>query len=290
MSRSVFTSGSGSNGQGNGQPARAAGAGDNGVERRHDQPGANGNGAADAGSSAMQKWLPPEGGKALSPEKLAALEMLTAGVTIREAAAKIGLARQSVYRWIRRDAGFRAAYHAWQQEHRESCRAGLLRCAEMAVASVAATVAKDPHLAFMVCKQLGLFKQVDAATTIEPDMVKSEIEVEQMKEKARIYGAQIMQMLKNAGLTTEQAREAIRRRSWELENPGKSKKAFRLPPPSTRITPGKRRKRASTVGAFRKPKLPKMNARIGTSLTRSSALQALTSLSPGMAKKLFKGA
>jgi transposase-like protein len=96
--------------------------------------------------------------EALPDEQQRALALLSNGEPIRMAADKTGVNRGTVYRWIKAGAHFRAAYNAWQQEQRESCRLGLLKCAEQAVARIALRIQYDEDLAFKLAKELGLFK------------------------------------------------------------------------------------------------------------------------------------
>src|SRR6185437_7546952 len=62
-----------------------------------------------------------------------ALAALRSGSSFPQAAEQAGVNRATVYRWVQRDAAFRAAYNAWQHELVESAHARLLKLSERAV-------------------------------------------------------------------------------------------------------------------------------------------------------------
>jgi hypothetical protein len=115
------------------------------------------------------------------PEKQQrALMLIAEGQPIREAAKTAGINRGTLYRWIKSDPHFRAAYNGWQMEQRESCRAGLLKVAETAVAKLVRSVDLDGHLAFKVVKELGLFGGA-TPLRLDPRQIEQEVEVESIE-------------------------------------------------------------------------------------------------------------
>ena len=88
-----------------------------------------------------------------------AVALIGEGQSIKVVGQTIGADPGTVYRWIRSDAHFRAAYNACQLEQRESCRAALLKCAERAVTRITRGVDIDPDLAFKVVKEMGLLRR-----------------------------------------------------------------------------------------------------------------------------------
>ena len=167
-----------------------------------DQLVAGGEGGKDpASAGALEKLA-----EALSTEQQAALAALCKGEPIKQAAQTAGVNRGTLYRWIKADAQFRAAYNAWQQEHRESCRAGLLKCAEKAVARLNEAVDFDQKLAFQVVKALGLFNKVQMPNT-DPELVQLEIEVEQLEAEETLGRRQLRQLLGDAATTRRKARQ-----------------------------------------------------------------------------------
>jgi hypothetical protein len=124
-------------------------------------------------------------GEALPEEQRLALAIMTAGKPIREAAEAVGVHRGTVYRWIKSDPQFRAAYNARQLEQRESCRARLLRGAEDAVGRILECVGSDSKLAFALAKELGFFKAPNSQA-IDPKQAQHEIVLERWEEEAQL--------------------------------------------------------------------------------------------------------
>ena len=62
----------------------------------------------------------------LGADQLAALDLLLAGKTVTEAAAAVGVARETVSRWRNKDAAFLAAYNAALQSAYDAGLARLL--------------------------------------------------------------------------------------------------------------------------------------------------------------------
>ncbi len=93
----------------------------------------------------------------LSVAQRGAIEQLVAGATPVAAAAAVGVSRTTVYRWLKSDPDFTAAYHAWQADAVAASRDRLLALADAAVDTVAAAVAKgDVRTALTVLKSQGL--------------------------------------------------------------------------------------------------------------------------------------
>jgi AcrR family transcriptional regulator len=124
-------------------------------------------------------------GGPLTADQQKALALLTEGTSIRQAAAALKVNRGTVYRWLKCDPFFRAAYNAWQMEHRESCRAVLMKCAEKAVARIAQRVEFDENLALKVARELGLFSKPQVLAT-DPARVEREIEFEAKEQEAAL--------------------------------------------------------------------------------------------------------
>ena len=69
----------------------------------------------------------------LSQSQEMALAALRGGQTFVRAAEEAGVTRMTLYRWLRGNAHFRAAFNAWQEEAVESARARLIKLADQAV-------------------------------------------------------------------------------------------------------------------------------------------------------------
>lgn len=130
----------------------------------------------------------------LSSEQQKALLLLSSGEPIRVAAEAVGVNRGTVYRWMKSDPHFRAAYNAWQLEQRESCRTALHGCMMQAVKRIVERVRCDEGLAFKVVREMGIFKG-PLAMNIDPGQVEQEIEIEQMQEEAELERRRLEQTM-----------------------------------------------------------------------------------------------
>jgi hypothetical protein len=119
----------------------------------------------------------------LSDEQQRALGLVTQGVSIREAGQQLGMHRGTIYRWLKTDPHFRAAYNAWQLEQQESCRAALMKAAEKAVARVIEALSIDEKLAWQVIKELGILSKAKPLTA-DPSRVEMEIALEDHEEES----------------------------------------------------------------------------------------------------------
>ena len=133
-----------------------------------------------AGEGAMLKLA-----EGLPQVQQRALMLLSEGQSISRAAVNAGINRGTLHRWIKSDPQFRAAYNAWQMEQRESCRAGLLKAAEGAVATLARSVQTNGNLAFRLLKEMGLMAGPGALRS-EPGEVKQEMEIEALEAENRL--------------------------------------------------------------------------------------------------------
>lgn len=121
----------------------------------------------------------------LSVPQQAALDALSHGLTIKDAARAAAVNRVTVGRWLRADPRFRAAYNAWRQELIDSTRSRLLRTAELAAAAVHKQIAKgDGRLALALLDRLGLASDVAAvAGASDADLVRDEMAVERAEHR-----------------------------------------------------------------------------------------------------------
>jgi Helix-turn-helix domain len=94
---------------------------------------------------------------AVTGGKRAALEALLSGKSVAETARSIGVARRTLYLWLRNDARFRAAYNQWHDEMEQSARSRLLTLADQATDAVAkALEAGDAKTAMQLLKGMGI--------------------------------------------------------------------------------------------------------------------------------------
>jgi hypothetical protein len=114
----------------------------------------------------------------LSVPQQRALAVLIEGKALKEAAEGAGVNRSTLYRWIRQDAAFAAAYNAWQQEAAESARARMHASIHLAVERVIRCMENDQDLSFKVIKEMGILKP-RAAGQIDADRLRQEMALEQ---------------------------------------------------------------------------------------------------------------
>jgi hypothetical protein len=85
-----------------------------------------------------------------------ALEHITSGVSIADAARAARVDRRTLHRWIRDDARFAAAYNAWRREVVDSGRARVLAMSNRALDAMNAAIEKgDTRVALQVAKASG---------------------------------------------------------------------------------------------------------------------------------------
>jgi hypothetical protein len=150
-----------------------------------DSPGAVGTFAAVSELEAMAL--------ALSPGQRKAIELLTSGHTVVEAATAAGVGRATLYRWLKGDAQFVAAYNAWQADAIATARARLLAMTDLAVATVGKAMSRgDAKTAVAVLKAMGVMKRPNVGP-VEVEEVKRVQDLEERKralerarEKARV--------------------------------------------------------------------------------------------------------
>jgi hypothetical protein len=95
-----------------------------------------------------------------------ALQRLTAGSSIVDAARAARVDRRTIQRWIRSDPHFGAAYNAWQHEMLASGRARLLAMADMALDTVqSALLQGNARVAVQVAKATGVMDAPKPGTT-----------------------------------------------------------------------------------------------------------------------------
>ena len=91
----------------------------------------------------------------LGADQLAALDLLLAGKTVTEAAAAVGVARETVSRWRNGDPAFQAAYNAALQGAYEAATARLLDARGRALGRLAELVdSPDPAIALKAAAAL----------------------------------------------------------------------------------------------------------------------------------------
>lgn len=94
----------------------------------------------------------------LEPRKALAMECLMRGLTVGEAAARVGVSRMTLYRWMDHDKYLRAAVATWEILLRRGAKMRLRALAEKAVATLDRSLnADDGKAAMQLLKALGYF-------------------------------------------------------------------------------------------------------------------------------------
>jgi hypothetical protein len=162
-------------------------------------------------SVAVQQIRPAEPGTSLdyvlgqlSEDQVTALEEIKARKTIKAAAETIGVDRSTVFRWIARDPYFKAAYHAWKQEVRESARAQIAGLLDMAVSNIEKALASgDAGISYKILKDQGfLVKEKDLAT--DPALVRQQIALELAQQSPLGSARTLTALLAQSGLSRSQ--------------------------------------------------------------------------------------
>lgn len=96
----------------------------------------------------------------LGVEQQTALELVLTGKSIAETARSAGVSRVAIYRWLKHDAAFQAAYKQWHDQLQESCRSRLQALTHKATDALEkALEAGDARAALQLLKGMGMIKE-----------------------------------------------------------------------------------------------------------------------------------
>jgi hypothetical protein len=127
---------------------------------------------------------------ALPPAQRTAIELLTSGKTLVAAATAVGVTRMTLYRWLKADAAFSAAYNAWQKDILDTARARLLALSDLAVSTVAKSMAQgDARTAVKLLQSLGALELPQPGST-DPDEILRVQKLERMKAQTALRKAE----------------------------------------------------------------------------------------------------
>ena len=123
----------------------------------------------------------------LEAEKAAALELLKLGNSMAQTARGAGVSRVTLYRWLKSDPQFGAAYNQWLNELEESGRARLMMLTDKATFAVErALEAGDAKMAMQLLKGMGLIKPSEGPRPTDPADVAKAAELADMKQKCKL--------------------------------------------------------------------------------------------------------
>ena len=129
----------------------------------------------------------------LTPAQRTAIERLTTGHTLIASATAAGVSRVTLYRWLKHDLTFLAAYNAWQHDAIATARGRLLALTDTAVTTVQNAIVKgDGRLAMNLLIRLGIADRPTPGSTEVADLEAEESlsrrrqEIERRKEVDRV--------------------------------------------------------------------------------------------------------
>jgi len=107
------------------------------------------------------------GQAAMEPKQESALQLLQAGRSMVETAQTVGVARATIYNWLKHDPVFLAAYNQWHDEIAETTRSRVAMLSDKAVGALdKALDAGDAKAALQLLKGLGMIRPRDEAERI----------------------------------------------------------------------------------------------------------------------------
>lgn len=114
-------------------------------------------------------------GLALTPPQRTAIEKITSGYTLVDAASAAGVNRTTLYRWLKHDAEFQAAFNAWQHDALATARGRLLGLTDSAVTTVAKGIQSgDRGMAKWLLERLGVAKPAAPGSTDAKEIARQE--------------------------------------------------------------------------------------------------------------------
>lgn len=122
----------------------------------------------------------------LSVNQQRALESIVQGVSLMETSKRVGVARSTLYEWLKKDVVFRAAYNKWHNMMDESCRTRLKMMAGKAMHAVEkALEGGDAKLALALLNGMGLIKRSRVRAT-DAEVLKRRDEARRILGEAKL--------------------------------------------------------------------------------------------------------
>ncbi len=115
-----------------------------------------------------------------------AIGLMLAGTSLPDTAAQLGVGRGTLYRWLREDPDFIAAWNGWRRDLARAARSRLLTIGDTAVTTVQEAIEKgNAKLAFDLIKQLGLFVPEPPGSD-DAEVVRRETEIAKKKQEQQL--------------------------------------------------------------------------------------------------------
>jgi hypothetical protein len=135
-------------------------------------------------------------GEVVAESQQAVLELMRMGKSVAETARTTGMSRSTIYRWLKTDPAFAAAYNQWQDELEQHSRSRLYGMMDLAADALEkALAAGDARMAMQ------LFKSMAIARPSEPRL----LEEEQVRQRMALdrKTTQMELQLENRALDTD---------------------------------------------------------------------------------------
>ena len=127
-----------------------------------------------------------DGSDVITPQQERAIGLMASGKTATDAAAGVGVSRATLYRWMRDDPAFVAAWNAWQGDQRQATRAQLLGLSGEAVAAVRGAMQKgDGRLGLAMLKAMGLLAE-QAVGSEDAELVGKQLDLARREEVLKV--------------------------------------------------------------------------------------------------------
>jgi AcrR family transcriptional regulator len=102
----------------------------------------------------------------LTTPQRSAIDMITTGHTLAQSASAAGVSRMTLYRWLKGDAAFIAAFNAWQNDVLDTARGRVLALSDQAVTTLAKSITEgDANLALKVLDKIGVLEKAVPGST-----------------------------------------------------------------------------------------------------------------------------
>jgi len=126
----------------------------------------------------------------LTPPQQKAIRLLTSGHTLVASATAAGVNRTTLYRWLKGDAAFLAAFNAWQKDVLDTTRGRILALSDLAVNTVAKAMTRgDATIALKILGSIGAMDRIAPGST-DPDEIERVQKLERMKTKTALRQAE----------------------------------------------------------------------------------------------------
>ena len=140
-----------------------------------------------------------DGGPVISAEQAKALELLAAGKNVGECAEGAGVNRATIYRWLRGDPHFLAAWNAWRRTQVKMARSRLLGLTSLAIGAVESSLEKgDGKLAASLLGKMGLLTPEPFGPE-EPEAVRRDLECDVLEQRGKVFEREQAMFIESTG-------------------------------------------------------------------------------------------